>query len=91
MWVIWVVIAYFLLALLVPTAWALGHTWRLTKRARCVTCPEAGGAATLTLDTWYAVRMHALGNPELRVLDCERWPARRDCGRECLTRIGAAS
>lgn len=85
MWVAYTVIGYFVLALLIPTGWALGRTWRRTRSSRAVTCPEIGNSYLVTLDPWYAVRMHALGNNELRVRDCARWPEHRDCGQRCLT------
>jgi len=90
MWVAYAAIVYFLLALLAPAGWALGRTWRRTRISRQVTCPQIGAPALVTLDPWYAVRMHTLGNPELRVGNCACWPERRECGRECLSQIGAA-
>jgi hypothetical protein len=86
MWVAYTIIAYFVLALLVPAAWALARTWRRTRTSRQVTCPSFGAPVLVTLDPWYAVRMHALGNYELRVMNCTRWPEERDCGQECLAR-----
>lgn len=91
MWVVYTVIAYFVLALLVPVGWSLGRTWRRTCRSRHVTCPALGTPALVTLDPWYAVRMHALGNDELRVRDCIRWPQHSQCRRECLTQIRIAA
>ena len=88
MWPVYLVIAWFLLALLLPPGWALWHTWRRARVSRHLTCPVNGGPARVTLDPWYAVRMHALGNNELRVIDCACWPERRDCSRECLEQAG---
>jgi hypothetical protein len=91
MWVVYTFISYLILALLVPTVWALWPTWRRARIFRHVTCPAASAPALVTLDAWYAVRMHTLGNNELRVRKCARWPERRDCGQECLTQIGTAA
>ena len=91
MWPVYLVIAWFLLALLLPPGWALWQTWRRARGPHQVICPAIGASALVTLDRWYAVRMHALGNPELRVIDCACWPERRDCGRECLARSGSAA
>ncbi|SPE33431.1 hypothetical protein SBA3_20022 [Candidatus Sulfopaludibacter sp. SbA3] len=88
MWSVFTVIAYFVLALLIPIGWALGRVWRRTRVSRQVTCPALSAPTLVTLDPWYAVRMHARGDNELRVADCGRWPERRDCNRECLTQIG---
>ncbi len=90
-WPVYVVMAYFLLALAGPAMWASWRTWRRARVSRQLTCPVIGAPARVTLDPWYAVRMHALGNSELRVLDCACWPERRDCGRECLERAGRAA
>lgn len=91
MWVVYAFISYLILALLVPTALALWPTWRRARISRHLTCPAASAAALVTLDPWYAVRMHVLGNGELRVRNCARWPERRDCGQECLPQIGTAA
>lgn len=91
MWVVYTFISYLILALLVPIAWALWPIWRRARVSRRVTCPSASAPALVTLDSWYAVRMHALGNSEVRVETCERWPERRQCGQECLAQIGPAA
>jgi hypothetical protein len=91
MWPVYLVITWFLLALLLPPGWALWGTWRRARVSRQVTCPVTGDPARVKLDAWHAVRMHALGNPELRVIDCACWPKQRDCGQECLERAGRAA
>jgi hypothetical protein len=88
MWPAFLVIAWFILALAAPAGWALWGVWRRARGSRQVTCPEIGAPALVALDPWYAVRKHALGDNELRVSGCARWPERRDCGRECLTGAG---
>lgn len=88
MWAVYVFIACWILALAGPTAWAVWPTWRKAHRSRQVSCPRLSGPALITLDPWYAVRMHAVGNRELRVRNCGRWPEGRDCGRECLDQVG---
>ena len=84
MWPVYLVITWFVLALVLPAGWALWHTWRRARVARQLTCPVIGAPALVKLDPWYAVRMHALGDHELRVLDCACWPQRRDCRQEFL-------
>jgi hypothetical protein len=91
MWPVYLVIAWFMLALAVPTGLALWGVWRRARVSRRVTCPAIGAPAQITLDPWYAVRMHAVGNRELRVIGCACWPERRDCGQECLERAGRAA
>ena len=83
MWPVYLVITWFALALALPTGWALWGTWRRARVSRQVTCPQIGAPALVTLDPWYAVKMHALGENEMRVSNCARWPGQQDCGREC--------
>ena len=91
MWPVYVFVGYLMLALLVPTVCALWPTWRRARIARRVTCPAAGAPALVALDPWYAARMHAVGNAELRVRQCARWPEHRNCGQECLSQIGSGA
>ncbi len=88
MWSVYTVMAYFLLALLLPVGWSLGRTWMRARRPRVVTCPEAGVAAVIRLDPKFAVRRHALGDDELRVLSCNRWPENAACARDCIQASG---
>jgi hypothetical protein len=90
MWVMYFFLTYLVLALLIPTALALGGAWRRARVPRPVTCPESSSAADVSLDPWYAVRMHAIGDPEPLVRACSRWPDGAACGRQCLVQIGAA-
>jgi hypothetical protein len=89
MWVIYTVMSFFLLALLLPACLALVPTWRRVRPARHVACPVSGEHAVVTMDPWYAVRMHALGNYELRVRECSRWSERSHCDQECRVQIDA--
>ena len=91
MWPVYLVITWFVLALVVPVSLASWHAWRRARTARRVACPVIGAPAVVTLDPWYAVRKHALGDNELRVIGCECWPERRDCGRECLEKARQAA
>ena len=90
MWVPYFFVSYLLLALAIPLGWSLVPLWRRAAAARCVRCPATAKSVTVRLDAWYAVKMHALGNPEMRVHDCTEWPGRRACGRECLVQISEA-
>jgi hypothetical protein len=88
MWVAYFFLGYLVLALAIPLSLTLLPLWRSANAARCVRCPEAAKSVTVRLDPWYAVKMRARGNPDLRVMDCTEWPGRRECGRECLVKIG---
>lgn len=91
MYVVFFFLSYLALALIIPMSWALVPLWLSTRQPRDVNCPMSERAVWLRLDPWYAVKMHALGNPELCVKDCSQWPQRHDCRQECLVHISAAA
>lgn len=90
MWVMYFFLSYLALALLIPTSLALGGTWHRARVPRQVTCPDSCSAAAVSLDPWFAVRKHAIGDPEPLIQSCSRWPEGAACGRQCLVQIGAA-
>jgi hypothetical protein len=57
---------------------------------RVVTCPETKAPAAVEVDATQAAFTAVLGEPELRLKDCSRWPERQNCGQECLKQIEAA-
>jgi len=75
---------FFVLAVVAPAAWALAKVYLRSRRPRQVTCPHAQHFATVALDARHAVRMYALGEPDLRVKTCTLWPERRHCPQDCL-------
>jgi hypothetical protein len=87
MWSVYTIIGYFLLAIAIPIAWMMVSVRLRTRGARRVICPRDGRAALIELDSWYAVKMHARGNPELLVRECQRWPALGGCRQECREQI----
>jgi hypothetical protein len=89
MWVTWFFVSYLILALAIPLGWSLVPLWRRMHEARRVECPALAGMATVQLDPWFAVKMHARGDRELRVKNCSQWPEQCACGQECLVQIGA--
>ena len=89
MWVVCFFLSFLILALAIPLLWSLAPSWHAASRTRCIRCPETAKSVSIRLDPWYAVKMHALGNPEFRLQDCTEWPERSGCGRECLVRIAA--
>ena len=91
MWVVYCFLSYLALALMIPLGWALGRVWTRARQSRDMYCPVSEDAARVKLDPWYAVRMHALGNPELCVKDCSQWPTRHDCRQLCLVHISNAA
>ena len=91
MWALYTILGYFILVLITPIVWALGKAYRRASGRRTVFCPEDQERTFIELDAGYAVRMHALGNPEERIKACARWPDRQSCGQECLTQIRLAA
>ena len=87
MWALYTILSYLVLVLVTPTAWALGKAYRRASGRKTVFCPENQEPTFVQMDAGYAVRMHALGNPEERVKGCARWPARESCGCACTAQI----
>ena len=56
---------------------------------RQVLCPEIGSAAIIRIDALHAAVSSAVGDPELQVIDCSRWPEFQGCRQGCLPGIRA--
>jgi hypothetical protein len=55
---------------------------------REIVCPENRQPAAIKLDIGYRIRTLFRGDGEsLRLKSCSRWPARQDCGEECLLQV----
>jgi hypothetical protein len=78
---------WFVLALLIPIAVALGAAYRAARRRQTVICPETSESALIVLDARHAALMHAIGERPLRIQACSRWPERQACGRNCLIAV----
>jgi hypothetical protein len=87
MWPVYKIIGYFLLALAIPIAWMALSVRSRTRGQRRVACPRDGVPSLIKLDSWYAVRMHAAGNPELLVGECSRWPQLAGCAQQCRAQL----
>jgi hypothetical protein len=75
---------FFLLALLLPTAWSLVRAYRRCRGPRQVRCPEIGELVEIEIDPKYALKMHVIGYPGARVRSCARWPERSSCAQPCV-------
>jgi hypothetical protein len=51
---------------------------------RQLICPESGNFAVVRIGALHAAVSSLLGDPDLRVKDCSRWPELQGCGQECL-------
>ena len=70
--------------------WRAIREYRKFRGQRLVTCPETRDPATVHVDAVHAASTGAFGKTRLQVESCSRWPARRNCGQECLAEIEAA-
>jgi hypothetical protein len=65
----------------------LAGTFVKFRGKRVITCPETRKAAAVDVDAGHAALTAVLGDPDLRLTTCTRWPERKDCGQECLLQI----
>jgi hypothetical protein len=57
---------------------------------RIIICPETGKQAMVEVDTRHAAISSLLGQTDLRLEDCWRWPMKQNCGQECLLQLDVA-
>ncbi len=60
------------------------HIYRRYKKPVRVFCPETGKWTTVQIDALHAARTSLLGEPELLITCCPRWPGWGACERSCL-------
>ena len=53
-----------------------------------LTCPETGKPAAVRVAAGEAALSALLGQQEIHLKECSRWPERHDCGQECLSQLG---
>jgi hypothetical protein len=58
--------------------------------AQVIICPETGKQATVEVDARRAALTSLLGQPDIRLESCWRWPLNQDCGQECLIQLHVA-
>ena len=85
-------VTYISIALLLVTAIFLGIRYfvRVCLRyggAQRIVCPETGKAAMVEVDILRAGLTSAVGQPDIRLKSCWRWPLNENCGQECLTQL----
>ena len=86
------ILLFFLAAILVTGApVALSLTEYYKNRGRLsVQCPETGQPADVEVDHKYAFAMALRGQEHSRLTTCSRWPAKQECGQECLMQLDAS-
>jgi hypothetical protein len=58
--------------------------------SRLIICPQVGEAAIIEVDAVHAALTSALGQPDIRLRGCWRWPIHQACGQECLIQLDVA-
>jgi hypothetical protein len=71
----------------VAVAGLIGRAYVKYRGKRLVGCPETSQPAAVDVDAWHAALTGVVGKPTLRLASCSRWPARHDCGQQCLRQI----
>src|SRR5574341_1452282 len=87
--------AYLILAALVVVAiyFAIRYFVRTSQRfggERVIICPETGKQAMVEVDVGHAALTSLIGQTDLRLENCWRWPLRENCGQECLLQLDVA-
>ncbi len=57
---------------------------------RVIICPETGKQAMVEVDAQHAAWSSLLGQTDLRLENCSRWPIKQDCGQDCLLQFDVA-
>jgi len=88
-------IMYVMIAALVVAAIYFGikhFVWASTKFGgeRVIICPETGKQAMVELDVQRAAISSLIGQTNLRLESCWRWPMNQNCGQECLLQLDMA-
>lgn len=58
--------------------------------AHAIICPETGKQAMVEVDARHAALTSLVGQPNIRLESCWRWPLNQDCGQECLIQLNVA-
>ena len=84
-----VVLILFVLSL-IPLLCVAGRARFKYRGTRVVTCPETDSPAAVRVDLGRIVASSSIGEPDLRLGGCSRWPERGRCGQACLAQVHAA-
>jgi hypothetical protein len=66
------------------------QTYLKLRGERIVSCPETHKPAAVRVAAGKAALESAVGDEELRLSACSRWPEKEACGQECLSQIQEA-
>lgn len=85
----WLFVAAVLIALAVFLLVSdFARTWFRYRGVRVITCPENLQPAAVKVDAARAAKMMAIvGEEDLHLRSCSRWPEMAGCAQDCLTQI----
>jgi len=88
-------IAYLIIAALLVAAVYFGIRYfvRASQKfagEQVIICPETGKQAMVEVDTRHAALSSLVGQTDLRLENCWRWPLKENCGQECLLQLHVA-
>lgn len=88
--------AYFIVAALFVALLYFGIRYFVRTRERfgggqVVICPETGKQAMVEIDSGRATLTSLIGQQDIRLESCWRWPLNQECGQECLIQSHDAS
>ncbi len=84
--VIFFIGAVFLIAMLYFIILAIRGSFRYRGKM-LVSCPETQEPVGVKVDSGSAAISSVLGDNEIRLSNCTRWPEKQNCGQECLQQI----
>lgn len=87
---VYILVGFFLLGLLYVAIRFSLSAYLKYLGTRVITCPETQKPAAVVVDSRHAAFTGILGDPDLRLKDCSRWPERKHCGQECLRQVERA-
>lgn len=88
-------VVYVVVAALVTTGLFLGiryfvRAYLRYRDSRIIICPGNGEAAIVEVDAVHATLTSVLGQPDVRLQNCARWPLHQNCGQECMVQLDVA-
>lgn len=87
MWPVYLVITWFVLALVIPPVWSSGKVYARARNCREVACPVRQSSASIQPDALYAIKTNLTAEPRWRVQSCSLWPNGHECQQECLVQL----
>jgi len=84
------VVLILLVLSILPLLWVAGRARFKYRGTRVVTCPETDSPAAVRVDLARIMASSSIGEPDLRLAACSRWPEQKQCGQTCLAQVEEA-